>query len=179
MPEKRGWRFVSVNTAYKNTVLGFISHRWGMKPWANSILIAPALAQLFSQTRCSQPPQCCHHISNSSLWWRFQLRVPLCITPGTPEVVSCNQVFWSEAPHAWTEVFRYQWHVYLGHRFICNTELLLRLASPSNFSNYSVSSSTEQLEPVPLVLNLVCYLIQLHFALISWQLFSHLRTETD
>lgn len=87
-----------------------------------------------------------------------------------------------------TDYFGVKPHM-LGQRFsgisdtcttlICNTELLLRLASPSNFSNYSVSSSTEQLEPVPLVLNLVCYLIQLHFALISWQLFSHLRTETD
>lgn len=58
------------------------------------------------------------------------------------------------------------------------TELLSGLASPSNFRNYSISSNTEQLDPVPLILilKLVCYLIQLHFTLICG---NYLHTSED
>lgn len=122
----------------------------------------PLRSSSLSWTRCSQTPQSCHCVSNTLWSWCPQLKV----LPGHGSPLHSPQHTWGLCPA--TGYLGVDPHM-LGQRFLGISDIsaldtgLYAYRAPfrtgvSNFRNCSISSNTEQLEPVPLVLflNLVC-----------------------
>ena len=100
-----GWWSISVNAAYKNPVLVFISHRWGTKLRVNSIPLAhsPCAALLFPGPGAPSLPSpftmfltLSGHGAPSSGY--HPATAPLCIAPRVPEVCVLQPGTWEWTP---------------------------------------------------------------------------------